>query len=125
MPSPSTFHTLGERGPRLVRRALGLPLRMLLLHLRMQGAARHLRRAPWIRQDQISETRLLRRGVKEDAAGNAGDASLGGLPLIGWQMAVFGERESGPRRFIFISPARLRWANMGKRPRSVLPSREL
>lgn len=64
MPSPSTFHTLGERGPRLVRRALGLPLRMLLLHLRMQGAARHLRRAPRIRPDQIGEARLLRHGVR-------------------------------------------------------------
>eukprot|EP00964_Phaeocystis_antarctica_P101223 scaffold66713_cov57-Phaeocystis_antarctica.AAC.3 len=70
-PRPHLFHTLGERGTRLVRRALGLPLRMLLLHLRMQGAARHLRRAPRIRPDQIGEARLLRRGVKEiqNAAG--------------------------------------------------------
>jgi len=75
MPSPSTFHTLGERGPRLVRRALGLPLRMLLLHLRMQGAARHLRRAPRIRPDQIGEARLLRHGVR-------GGYHRVGIPLL-------------------------------------------
>jgi hypothetical protein len=77
MPSPSTFHTLGERGPRLVRRALGLPLRMLLLHLRMQGAARHLRRAPRIRPDQIGEARLLRHGVR-------GGYHRVGIPLYTW-----------------------------------------